>query len=78
MLIETGHRTALELGYTAVLLLGHPEYYPRFGYQPAKKWGLANPWQIDGDPWMGIELIKGSLASKSGEVIYPDAFNNAT
>jgi putative acetyltransferase len=78
MLIEAGHRAALELDYTAVVLLGHPEYYPRFGYLPAEKWELTNPWQIDGDPWMGVELVEGSLECKAGLAVYPEAFNEAT
>ena len=78
VLIEAGHRTALELDYTAVLLLGHPEYYPRFGYLPAEKWELTNPWQIEGDPWMGVELVKGALECKAGLAVYPQAFNEAT
>jgi RIO kinase 1 len=78
MLIGAGHRAALELDYTAVVVLGHPEYYPRFGYLPAEKWDLTNPWQIDGDPWMGIELVEGALEYKAGLVVYPEAFNEAT
>ena len=77
-LIEAGHRAALALKYSAVILLGHPSYYPRFGYLPAKQWDLTNPWQIDGDPWMAVELIEGALAGKAGAVIYPEAFNEAT
>jgi putative acetyltransferase len=78
MLIEAGHRAALDLDYTAVVLLGHPEYYPRFGYLPAEKWELTNPWQIDGDPWMGIELVEGALECKAGLAVYPEPFNEAT
>ncbi len=77
-LIEAGHRTARELGFTSVVLLGHPDYYPRFGYLPAEKWDLTNPWNITGDPWMAIELIEGALEGKAGAVIYPEAFNEAT
>jgi len=77
-LIKTGHRVALELGFTSVILLGHPGYYPRFGYQPAEKWGLTNPWNISGEPWMAIELVEDALQGKTGLVIYPEAFNEAT
>jgi putative acetyltransferase len=77
-LIESGHRVALELGYTAIVLLGHPAYYPRFGYQPADQWGLTNTWNINGEPWMAIELVKNALSGKAGLVIYPEAFNEAT
>jgi putative acetyltransferase len=77
-LIEAGHRAALELGYDSVVLLGHPSYYPRFGYRMAKIWGLTNPWGINDEPFMAIELVEGSLEGKAGMVIYPDAFNEAT
>jgi putative acetyltransferase len=77
-LIRAGHRAALDLDYTAVLLLGHPEYYPRFGYQPAKFWKIINPWQIMGEPWMAIELVEGALRGKAGLAVYPEAYNEAT
>ncbi len=77
-LIEAGHQAALELNYTSVVLLGHPSYYPRFGYQPAKYWKLTNPWDYTDDPWMAIELIEGALDNKAGLAVYPEAFNEAT
>ena len=77
-LIEAGHRAAHELGYSAVVLLGHASYYPRFGYAPAQKWGLTNQWKITGEAWMAIELIEGALDGMTGEMIYPEAFNEAT
>lgn len=77
-MIRTGHFIALGLDYTAVVLLGHPSYYPRFGYQSAEKWHITNPWQITGEPWMAIELVPGSLLGKAGLAVYPEAFNEAT
>ena len=76
-LIENGHLAALELDFTAVLLLGHHGYYPRFGYRSANKWAITNPWNINIDPWMAIELIHGTLTGKAGMVAYPEAFNEA-
>ena len=77
-IIEAGHHAALALNYTIVVLLGHPSYYPRFGYQPANQWHLTNPWDYIEDPWMAIELVQDSLTGKTGVVIYPEAFNEAT
>ena len=77
-LIEAGHATALKLGYKSVVLLGHPGYYPRFGYQPAKRWNLTNPWGFTEEPWMAIELVENSLDGKGGLAVYPEAFNEAT
>jgi putative acetyltransferase len=77
-LIEAGHLVAQGLNYTSVVLLGHPGYYPRFGYLPAEKWDLTNPWNVSGDPWMAIELVEGALEGKAGNVVYPGVFNEAT
>ena len=77
-LIEVGHSTALILDFRSVVLLGHPGYYPRFGYKPAKRWNLTNPWGYTEEPWMAIELIENSLVGKGGLVVYPEAFNETT
>ena len=76
-LIQVGHRIARDLGYTSVILLGHPSYYPRFGYRMAAMWGLTNPWGIHNEAFMAIELVDGSLADKAGLVVYPEAFDDA-
>ncbi len=77
-LILAGHQRAQALGYTAIVLLGHPSYYPRFGYKMAKLFGLTNPWKIDDMPWMVIELHKGALDQLEGLVRYPEEFNAAS
>ncbi len=76
-LIEKGHEKAHKLGFDSVVLLGHPDYYPRFGYLPASNWGLTNPWNITGAAFMAIELVKGSLKGKPGLIEYPAAFDQA-
>jgi len=77
-LILEAHKNALRRGYTSVILLGHPGYYPRFGYRMAAIWGLTNPWGIHNEAFMAIELVEGSLFGKAGLAQYPGAFNQAT
>jgi len=48
-LIIAGHQKAKELGFQSVILTGHPEYYPRFGYNPASKWGLKTHIRFQAD-----------------------------
>ena len=76
-LITTGHRIAKEFGHECVAVLGHSGYYPRFGYKIASTWGLTNPWGIQNEAFMAIELNMGALEGKSGMVIYLEAFNEA-
>ena len=77
-LITQGHQNAMELGYSSVILLGHPSYYTRFGYRMATIWGLTNPWGIHNEAFMAVELVEGSLDGKSGMAKYPEAYNQAT
>jgi len=76
-LIKGGHRVAQNLGHSSVVLLGHPTYYPRFGYKRADFWGITNPWGIHNEAFMAVELVEGSLEQSSGLCEYPDEFNDA-
>ena len=51
-----------------IVLLGHVDYYTRFGFRPAAPEGITNQWGIDDPAWM----VRGELAP--GEVRYPGAF----
>ena len=76
-LILSGHETATKFGYKSVVLLGHPSYYPRFGYKIAAFWNLTNPWGIHNEAFMAIELNEGYLDDKPGLCVYPEVFNDA-
>lgn len=73
-LIQEGHKIAKEQGYPSVILLGHPAYYPKFGYKPASQWGIHAPFEVPDEAFMALELIEGSLAKVSGTVKYPKEF----
>jgi predicted N-acetyltransferase YhbS len=75
-LIHAGHQKAAELGFKSAILLGHPEYYPRFGYKPASAWGIKTQIQLPSDDvFMAVELIEGGLTDVSGMVIFPPEFD---
>ncbi len=73
-LILRGHRVAKELGYTSVIILGHPSYYPRFGYRPASLWNIKAPFDVPDDSFMAIELLPNGLKNVSGIVEYAKEF----
>ncbi|MCL1664769.1 N-acetyltransferase [Elizabethkingia ursingii] len=73
-LIETAHKKAKELSFDSVILLGHENYYPRFGYEIAKKYGIKLPFEVPDENCMAIELIKGAFEGIEGTVVYPKAF----
>jgi len=61
---------ARRMGYGAVLILGHPEYYPRFGFRRARDFGLTLPGGESFDAFMALELQPDSLAGLDGGVFH--------
>lgn len=73
-LIMTAHRIAVELGYKSVILLGHAEYYPKFGYVPTVNFGISLPFEVPAENCMGVELIPKGLEGVTGTVEYAPEF----
>ncbi|MFX3673093.1 MAG: GNAT family N-acetyltransferase [Paenisporosarcina sp.] len=74
-LIEEGLKRAKDLGYGLVLLIGHPTYYPKFGFQPARNYGLElNQYKVPDNVFMVYELKEGELECTNGELHYPPSF----
>ena len=59
-------------GIEIVLVVGHPDYYPRFGFSAEAARKLKTPYA--GDALMVLELAPGSLGRGDGRVVYPEAF----
>jgi len=73
-LIRRAHKVALDLGYGSIVLLGHANYYPRFGYKTCADFDIALPFDSPAENCMVIELVENSLDQVSGIVEYPAAF----
>ena len=76
-LIKKGIDKAKELGFDSIIVLGHKEYYPKFGFQRASKWNIKCPFEVPDDVFMAIELTEKAFEGKAGTVKYPDEFNEA-
>ena len=76
-LIKKGIDKAKELGFDSIIVLGHKEYYPKFGFQRASKWNIKCPFEVPDDVFMAIELTEKAFEGKAGTVEYPDEFNEA-
>lgn len=74
-LVRKGLEICRDRGYVAVIVLGHPAYYPRFGFSAAVAADLASPYSNAGEAFMAHELIPGALTGVRGTVRYPDAFS---
>jgi putative acetyltransferase len=75
-LIRAGLEECRRDGYSAVVLLGHPEYYPRFGFAPANTFGLTCEFPSPPEAFMAIELEAGALAGIAGVVRYRPEFSS--
>jgi putative acetyltransferase len=72
-LVRESLRLADEAGEPLVLLLGHPGYYPRFGFEPAAPLGLEAPGDF-GDAWM-VARLRAYDPTLRGRVEFPPAFD---
>ena len=71
--IRAGLAAARAMGETLVVVLGHPSYYPRFGFMPASSWGISPPFEAPDDVIMALPLDP-SIPVPSGVIKYPPAF----
>ena len=72
-LVRAGLAACRAIRRPVVFVLGHPEYYPRFGFRPAPPLGLRFRGPEFDPAFMVAELESGALASRTGEVRYlPD------
>jgi putative acetyltransferase len=73
-LMRRGLDDARQLGHRIVIVLGHPDYYPRFGFAPASTFGIRPPFDVRNEAFMALALEEGALGLVRGEVNYPPEF----
>jgi putative acetyltransferase len=71
-LVRHGLEACAEQGHRIVIVLGHPRFYPRFGFSADLTRPLRSP--FSGEAFMAVELVPGALAGVVGEVRYPPPF----
>jgi len=75
LLIEYGLENCAQFGCKAVVVLGSPEYYPRFGFIRAKEKGLRCEYTVPDEAFMVLELESGALHGCVGTVKYHSEFD---
>lgn len=73
MLIKEGHKIAQALGYEYSVLIGHPTYYPRFGYENAANFGIKAPFELPEGVFMAFNL-QGKNTMINATIEYPKEF----
>ena len=76
-LVRTGLEESRRSGAAAVFVVGHPTYYPRFGFAMGSTLGFRCEFDVLDAAFMVVELVPGALAGRSGVVHFHEAFRNA-
>lgn len=74
-LVEAGLSHCRNLGVGAIVVLGHPEFYPRFGFEPSTNFDIRSEYDVPADVFMAQELQPNYLKDLSGTIQYHPAFN---
>jgi putative acetyltransferase len=76
-LVRAGLQECSAAGCQAVVVIGHPAFYPRFGFRQASGYGLRAEFTVPGEAFMVAELVPGALAGLEGLVRYLPEFGAA-
>ncbi|WP_042204493.1 GNAT family N-acetyltransferase [Paenibacillus camerounensis] len=77
-LIQEGLKRCVALGYKFVFLIGHPTYYPKFGFKQARNYGFElKQFDVSDDVFMFLELTEGNIKTTiKGEFRFQSHFFN--
>ena len=75
-LVWAGLEQCRHLDFVAVVVVGHTEYYPRFGFSPSSRFGIDSEYEVPEEVFMAMELEPEALRGKTGRVKYHNAFSN--
>ena len=76
-LVRAGLEECRNLGHDIAVLVGHPEYYPRFGFVPARPKGIKCEFEAPDEAWMVVELGENALAGRQGTAIFQPEFRES-
>ncbi len=75
LLIKSGIKSCRAAGYRALIVLGHPNYYPRFGFRPAGPQAISCAYDVPEEAFMVLELEAGALEQIGGVAHYHPEFD---
>jgi len=74
-LVEEGNRRLAQVGCPFVVVFGHAEFYPRFGFRPASRFGITCEWTVPDDVFMALMLGDGKAPGFGGLARYRAEFS---
>ena len=77
-LIEAGNQKLKDAGCPFIIVVGHAEYYPRFGFRPASEHGIKCEWDVPDDVFMLLVLDQAKMEGISGLAKYRQEFSSVS
>jgi putative acetyltransferase len=77
-LVEAGNRKLKDAGCPFIIVVGHADYYPRFGFTPASEHGIKCEWDVPNDVFMLLVLEQAKMESVSGLATYRHEFSSVS
>ena len=77
-LIEAGNRKLKDDGCPFIIVVGHADYYPRFGFKPASEHGIKCEWDVPDNVFMLLVLDQAKMAGVSGLARYRPEFSSVS
>jgi putative acetyltransferase len=74
-LVRVGNERLEQAGVPYIIVLGHAEYYPRFGFRPASRYGVSCQWEVPDSVFMLLVLDERRMQDVSGEAQYRSEFS---
>jgi putative acetyltransferase len=75
LLVRDGLDQCRQIGVQWVVVVGHPSYYPRFGFVPASRFEIRCAYEVPDEAFMAMELRAGALRGVTGTVHYEPEFD---
>jgi len=77
-LLEAGLDACRKQGVEIVIVLGHPEFYPKAGFERASRFGIQCEYEVPDEAFMSLELVPGAMRKYAGVAHYHPAFGKVT
>jgi putative acetyltransferase len=76
-LVREGIKRLTSQGCPFVMVLGHAEYYPRFGFEPASRYRIQSEWEVPDEAFMILMINESAIIGVSGLARYRPEFAEA-
>lgn len=75
VLVRTGNEQLTRAGCPFIAVVGHPGFYPRFGFRPASSYRITCEWNVPDEAFMALVLDEAKMRAVAGVATYRPEFS---